>query len=109
VSSIRKSEIREKIQDFMGTKLGAIKNIPESVILNDAFFWYQDIRHLARLTGTENLPVIRYALERVRQIGLSEALKKMNDRTQLAAFLKKHRKIKKKDSFIDYGDEDGDY
>jgi len=108
MSSVRKSEIKEKIQDFMGTKLGSIKNIPESVILNDAFFWYQDIVHLARLTGTEDQPVIQYALERVRQLGLSEALKKMNDRTQLAAFLKKHRKIKKKEGFITYGDEDGD-
>ncbi|MBW1728276.1 MAG: hypothetical protein JRJ62_12015 [Deltaproteobacteria bacterium] len=109
MSQIRKSEIKEKIQDYLGTKVGSIREIPEAVFLNKAFFWWCEIDHLAKLTGTEDEEIIKYAKQRVRNIGLAEALKQTNDRTQLAAFLKKHRKIKKKDSFIDYGDDDGDY
>ncbi|MHA1795876.1 MAG: hypothetical protein ACTSUK_07180 [Promethearchaeota archaeon] len=92
----KKTEITRKIQDLMGTSLGSVKEIDEAVFLNDQYPLYDKIKHLAKITETEGLKVIQYALERVRNFGLNQAVTKLNDRTRLSAFLRKKKKISKK-------------
>jgi len=94
--STKKSEITRKIQDLMGTSLGSIPDIDEAIFLNDQYSRYDKIKHLAMETETEEFEVIQYALNRVRNFGLNQAIAKLNDRTRLSAYLRKKGKTKKK-------------
>lgn len=101
----KKGELKQKIQDFIGTKMGTLPGFDEALFLNANYNLYDRISHIAKLTNTEKCQVIIDMKKRVRMHGFNKALRSMNDRTQGSAFLSKMRRIKKKGVGVTYSDD----